>query len=324
MRLRCYLGRKVHLIWVGRILAGLYDQPDANVSLDIVDWVGGDHSVAVDMDGTKIAFEMNDQTYIWDEGLLDWCDIYVKRSIDPLWKGLHQEKVIPFGIYLRTRSRRSALSVVAALARAYPAGARQSPRDLYNYLVSPVWQDYEYSPSMPVEETILYQTRVWEPSEAPDDEIINTERVDVLRALKREFKDRCVGGLVATKYAQEHFPELITSTPTRQPQYVRWAKRPAIGIYSRGLFGAIAIKMAEFLAASKCIVSDPIRNVLPAPLDHILEYRSPEECVAHCATLLSDPGARAAQREASWEYYNTYVQTPNSIRRILDIARDWK
>ena len=324
MRIRCFLSRKVHLIWVGRTLAGLFSQPDSHATLEFADWLEGEHSIAVEVDGTRLGIEMNDQTYEWDPGLLDWCDVYAKRNIDPAWKGLHHEKVIPYGIHLAAHSRRSAAAVVGAIVAGYPRGIRVKPVDIYRYLVTPHWRDFEIHPSLPVDETILYQTRVWEPSEAPGDEIINTERLDLLRALKREFGPRLVGGLVPSEYARTHFPELTTAMPTRQPQYVAWAKRPAIAIYTRGLFGAIAIKMSEFLAGSKCIVSDPIRNVLTAPLDHVLVYRTPDECVAHCARLLGDPKLREAQREASWEYYKAYIQTPTAIGRILDIARQWK
>ncbi len=146
----------------------------------------------------------------------------------------------------------------------------------------------------------------------------------MLRALREEFGHRLVGGVVPNDYARVNYPDLISRIPSRHRQYISSAKRPAIAIYSRGLFGSIAFKMPEYLAASKCIVSDPIRNLLPAPLTHVLQYSSVDECVARCQEALSDRELMRYQRECSWSYYNKHVRCPTAIRRLLDIAKRWK
>jgi hypothetical protein len=79
--------------------------------------------------------------------------------------------------------------------------------------------------------------------------------------------------------------------------------------------------MAEYLAASKCIVSEPIDNELPAPLDHISVYRSESECMEACDRLLSDPSLAAFHRLQSWNYYETYVMPRAHIANLLVRAR---
>jgi len=172
-----------------------------------------------------------------------------------------------------------------------------------------------------VDNTILFQTRVWEPHDAPGDEVINEERIALLRALKREFGSRVIGGVVPTPFALKTCPEFITHQPCRQPQYIRWAKRPLIGIYSRGLYRSVAAKMAEYLAASKCIVSDPIDNQLSAPLDHISVYRSESECLEACDHLLSDASLAQFQRQQSWKYYEAHVAPRAHMASLLARAR---
>jgi hypothetical protein len=324
MRVRCYVGRSVQLSYLGHSLAGLFDQPDCSVTLEIVDWVGDAQCIAIDVDGTRLVIEVYDQTDLWNLELLDWCDVYAKRNIDPLRAGPMAHKVIPYGMNLASHSKRSVLAVLAAMAAAFPSGFRPRLSAIYCYVVTPHWMDFEHDPSMPVEDEILYQTRVWDPVDSAEDTSINDERIALLRALRAEFKHRLVGGVVPNDYARRKYPDLITRIPSRHRQYISSAKRPAIAIYSRGLFGSIAFKMPEYLAASKCIVSDPITNLLPSPLSHVLQYSSAEECVARCQAALSSRDLIRYQRERSWSYYKEHVRCPTAIRRILDIAKQWK
>jgi hypothetical protein len=286
--------------------------------------VGDAQCIAIDVDGTRLVIEVYDQTDLWNLELLDWCDVYAKRNIDPLRAGPMAHKVIPYGMNLASHSKRSVLAVLAAMAAAFPSGFRPRLSAIYCYVVTPHWMDFEHDPSMPVEDEILYQTRVWDPVDSAEDTSINDERIALLRALRAEFKHRLVGGVVPNDYARRKYPDLITRIPSRHRQYISSAKRPAIAIYSRGLFGSIAFKMPEYLAASKCIVSDPITNLLPSPLSHVLQYSSAEECVARCQAALSSRDLIRYQRERSWSYYKEHVRCPTAIRRILDIAKQWK
>ena len=322
MRVRCFVGKSIQLSFLGASLAGMFGQPDCEVTLQFVDWIDDPQSIAIDIDGTRLVIEVHDQCDKWCLPLLEWCDVYAKRDIDPEVTTPLQHKIVPFGMNVACHSRRSAFAVLQAIAAAIPSGYRPRLMDLYRYLVSPHWQDLEQSPIQPVRNNILFQTRVWEPSGAPNDEIINEERVALLRALKAEFKHRLVGGLVPTPYALTHYPDLVTTSPTRQPQFIHWAKQHAIAIYSRGLFGSIAFKMVEFLASSKCIVSEPIRYTLPAPLVHLAEFTSPETCIAQCQDLLSNPAPLVAQRrESSWDYYNQHIRVPTAMRHLIEIVR---
>jgi len=321
MRIRCYIGKSAQLNICGFSLAGLFSQPDCKTSLQFADWIDDSQCIAVDIDGARLVIDVHDQCDQWNPALLDWCHVYAKRNIDPAIPAPRQDKIVPFGLNVPSHSKRSALAALAAIAAILPSGFRPKQRELYVYLVTPHWKDLEHRPDQPVDQTILYQTRLWESDEAPNDEVINDERVALLRALRAEFKHRFAGGLVSTSYSRAHHPELITQMPTRQPQYIRWAKKPAIAVYSRGLFGSMAFKMAEYLAASKCIVTDPIRYTLQAPITHVAEYTSPEECIVQCQNLLSNPELVQHRRQESWLYYNKYVRTPTAIRHLIDIAR---
>src|SRR5262249_58445195 len=60
------------------------------------------------------------------------------------------------------------------------------------------------------------------------------------------------------------------------------------------------------LAASRCIVAEPVRNALPRPLlpgEHLLEFHTAEECVARCGDVLASAGLQRRLRDAAWEYW---------------------
>ena len=304
--IECYIAENIDLFLLGQTLAGLYEQPQA-VKLRRAKWITNPISLALEVDGLKIAIELSDHSNLWEIPLLEWCDVYAKRNIDARHVTPLQHKIIPFGLMMASHSRRSMAAALAAIAGTLPRAPKTRLKAVYRYLATPHWKLFEHTPDQPVDNTILFQTRVWEPQESPGDEGINEQRVSLLRALKREFGSRVVGGIVPTPLAHKTYPDLITNMPCRQPQYIRWAKRPLIGIYFRGLFGAIAIKMAEYLAGSKCIVSEPIGNELIAPLDHISIYRSNEDCLEACERLLGNPSLAEFQRMESWKYYQAHV-----------------
>src|SRR5439155_9045955 len=113
---------------------------------------------------------------------------------------------------------------------------------------------YELPPEAPVTSGIFFQTRLWQPDSTSDDaEQINLERVTLVRALREAFGTAFIGGMIPTEYAARCFPDTLTTHPTDRWSYIDLNKRSLIGIYARGLHGSIAFKMAEYLAASKCI-----------------------------------------------------------------------
>ncbi|MGD0730458.1 MAG: hypothetical protein ABR956_04285 [Terracidiphilus sp.] len=319
--IECFFAENVDLFLLGYTFAGLYEQHHETVKLRRADWIRHPLSAALDLGGLRVGIEVSDHSDYWDFSLLEWCDVYVKRSINSSRSVPLQHKIIPFGLNMGCHSRHSALAVLAAIAGTLPKASKARLREVYRYLVTPHWKSFEYRPEQPTENTILFQTRLWGAQGAPGDEVIDEQRVSLLRALRREFGRRVVGGLVPTPFAQKTYPDLITNQACRQPQYIRWAKKPLIGIYSRGLYDSIAFKMAEYMAASKCIVSEPIANELPVRLDHLSICRSNDECVAACERLLADKSLAAFSRQKSWDYYEAQVMPQAHMAGLLKRAR---
>jgi hypothetical protein len=309
------------LFHAAHAITGLW-QMDRDFTIARVPWITSSLALQVKVDGIRVGLELSDHSNVFANELLERCDIYFKRSyygpdlinVSPSLR----RKVVPFGLNYACCSKRSMIKMLRAIGvRTIPVGS------IYRAMVMPTWKAFEYGAAEQCDETILFQARLWAPEEAPGDSEVNIRRVALLRALRREFGERVVGGLVPTPYACEAYPDLLTNLPCRQPAYIRAAKQPLVGIYFRGLFDSIAFKLGEYLAASKCIVSEPIRNRLPVPMEngrHMLVFTSNEQCLSECERLLSSPRLAQELRRTASEYYRTEVMPETHMRNIIKRA----
>jgi hypothetical protein len=291
-------------------------------------------------DNCLLAVDLLDRSDSFEMGALENCNIYLKRSYyEPDLSVLPfnlKSKVLPFGLNYACRSPDSIRRIVAMLVpgvlRRFDSLFRQRIKDtrksadiLWQFLSSPNPRAFECSPQESTEPTIVFQTRVWSPTEISENaDEINGERLALVRALRRAFGSRFQGGLVPTAYAKEHYPEELSTHSPRHSQYAKWAKKHLIGINTRGLHHSIAFKLAEYLASSKCIVSCPLRNQLPVPLiegQHYLSFRTPEECVDHCTSLLDNTQLAFQLRTEAWEYYRHEVEPAAHMRNSLTRSR---
>jgi hypothetical protein len=273
-----------------------------------------------------LAFDLRDQSYFICLEALERADVYFKRSYyEPHLESLpqaHRAKILPFGLNCAQKTS-AAGTLVARMLLRNPACIRRLRGTLKAYLRLADAEAMERPPSVKAEQVIYFQTRVWEPEEVPGDDSreINESRVAIVRSLRREFGARFKGGLVPTAFARAHYPDAISAEPHVRSQHIQASKAASIGIYSRGLHHSLAFKLAEYLAACKCIVAEPLRNGLPAPLvegRNYLEFTTVDGCLALCDRLLADPAAAEEMRAANWEYYVRHVRFDRRIPAWLD------
>jgi hypothetical protein len=350
----CYLSHEQNLYHASHLytgLCGLMEQGRARVKFVVpraAEKIYASDSLTVclrvrcldDRRDYLLAIDLRDRSDVLTLPLVDDCDVYLKRSYyepdlsdvpDPL-----RRKIIPFGLNYGCRSASSTSRILSALIPNLAASLLRSPKKvlgqlnprrsiLYQYMTTALEADFEQRPEAEVEASVLFQTRVYEPNEIyPDDPVeVNEGRVRLVRALKKAFVEKFRGGLVPTSYAREHYPDAVSEQPTRQSQFIAWGKRSLVGVYTRGLYHSLAFKLPEYLAAAKCIVSEPLRNNLPQPLvagEHYLEFRTPEECVERCARLLEDARLAASLRRQAWDYYQREVKSAAHLDGVLSRA----
>lgn len=281
----------------------------------------------------RVVFDMLDRSTEWDLPGLEAADLYFKRSFHgPDVARLGPERasrVQPFGMNFLCRSAGSTRWVLRhavlpelwslpGLGRSGLAGRWVEYRSFFG---SPAVEAFEVPPESPAAQRIAFQTRVWTAGElGPESQALNEERVATVRALRREFGARFTGGLVPTPMARERWPAEVSPAPTRRRDHIRWVQGALVAVYTRGLHHSTAFKLPEYLAASRCVVAEPVRNVLPRPLvpgEHLLEFRSPEECVARCDALLASRELQGRLRRAAWAYWQEEGRPEVRVERCL-------
>lgn len=274
----------------------------------------------------RIAIDLHDSSKRFSDRSWRECDVYAKRSYFardvPVEYGA---KVVPFGLNYACRTFAGATALVGLFVRHPATVAGMRP---WIYARLPRAAQFECDPQQEVEPTILFQTRVWERHEiGPGDDIniVNGRRVALVLALRRAFGRRFKGGLIPTPLAKREYPEAITTEPSGSGRYLRNVGHALVTISTRGLHNSTPFKMLEYLAASKCIVTEPMQNAPAVPLTqgvNYLTFEEVQECLSRCDALLSNVKVATDMRHANWEHYQRYLRFDRRILLLANQARD--
>lgn len=273
----------------------------------------------------RIAIDLADQSRLFHEPDLIWANCYFKRSFRPSAASALDPplaaKLQPFGLNNPAIGRATAAKLLTARAKS-GRSAGELARDARQLLALPPPQAFESPPEEPAGLSVFFQTRVW-PCEDPEVVAINEQRAALVRGLRAHFGRRFRGGIIPDDFAQAHYGDVLTPLPVSMRAYPRVMKRSLVAVYSRGLHDSTAFKMSEYLAASRCILAEPPHGALPEPLEegtHFLGFDDPDECVARCDRLLSEPSAAAEMRRHNWRYYRASVEPAAHLLKTLERA----
>ncbi len=285
-----------------------------------------------------VVFDMHDRSDKFIYPRLEQCDVYFKRSyyqpdINRLDVSL-RSKVLPFGLCFPCRASHEKATFRRIIGNFV---ARSIPRigSLPSIVVDTLYLAREHyrgpiasstfsAKPLKKDRKVIFQTQVYAPDETSDDAYsINGFRVDVIRELKKKFRDRFHGGLLPSKFARVNYPDCIATLSTKRHEYISMLKASAIGVYTRGLHHSTAWKLPEYLATGMCVVAEPPRNELPRPLTpgkHYLPFSTAEECVSACEQLLEDEKLIENMCQANWEYYQHEVDPAKRVMACIRIA----
>ena len=293
-----------------------------------------------------ICFDPKDQSDAWQTKALEECDVYYKRSIhQPDTERLakpRQLKVRPINPMFATwcsgaGSWNLRLFAEFVMRAGRQIAARRSPREavgsmlenlrIFSFLST--LNNYEDTPAGKKRKQVLFQTRLWDPSEEEGDwvEECNRHRVEMVRVLRRRLGTRCVGGLIRTRYTEINYPELLSNltltAKSKRPEFIRLCRQFLVRVNIKALFDAVPFSLGETLAANNCLVSENIRNSFATPLvegEHYAGFTTPDECADRCLELLDSDGKAARLREAAYAYYRRAVRPKEVMRTLLEQA----
>ena len=177
---------------------------------------------------------------------------------------------------------------------------------------------------------ILFLTRLWDPEEPavqqyPDLQAewrqVNADRIELLHRLQSAFPAQFTGGVSDNTCARRQCPELIVPDMlTGKRAYLHRMQHTEICVASTGLHGSTGWKLAEYVAAGRAIVTEPLRYTLPGGFEEGKNYKtytSPAQCEEQLRQLLADPAAILAMAQHNADYYQMWLRPEQQVRQAL-------
>ena len=141
--------------------------------------------------------------------------------------------------------------------------------------------------------------------------------------LRKHLGSRFKGGLTPSPLARDRYSDCITPVSAKQADYIEQIHQAQIGVVSGGLHGSVPWKLAEYLAASRCIVSEPLGAELPQPFrtgTNAVWFNDPDECLDQVERILSNPRDAREMQRANQKYYRDFVRPGALLLNTLRVA----
>lgn len=303
----------------------------------------------------KICFDMRDGSRHLATDAITKADIYFKRSYDGgilsrVEKNL-RAKVFPYGLYFPCRSKNE--SITLTLKRLY---LHHKTNQLFSnspyhsikntlghpiklfldnrftnssaFKLYPIYTSFEVGSKEPAQHAVLFLTQVWDCNDVPlaiaaKRRDLNEMRVETIRALRSKFKESFIGGLRRTPFAEKHYPDCISTWDTDKANFIKILKRCLIAVTTTGLHESVGAKLAEYIVASRCVVTEPLKQTLPTPLkeeENILTFNDPDTCVKACERILDSAGLANEMRKNNEAYYKNELKPSVLMYKHLQTA----
>ena len=257
------------------------------------------------------------------------CDYYFKRSYTP--------KLLPY-VNNRFVYRSLGLNYGLDYIGNYP---RPLIRKIKNWIIERKFverfsykkifrlEDLECEPYPSKEHHILFLARLWNPDDVSwnrewyeERPKMNEMRMGIVRELRKMFGDRFVGGIQRDAYSEKVCPDLmVPEQMTRRDNFLKEVRKSDICIATTGLFDSIGWKFAEYMAASRAIISEPLRYELPGDCvagKNYLSFTTVEQCIEAVERLISNDDMLKTMMHSNREYYMNYVRSDKMILNTLN------
>ena len=301
--------------------------------------------VEVRTEGKRIAFDMGDRSMLNHQSgilYLEGVDMYFERSHDPdLVNTLPlnlRHKVRPFGFnYYTTFPGNPAENSPKTVAEKLKYATRVISGYQRCMHVDAFEKKAEYKES---NLNIIFMARLWDPHEIVLDKnlprevleyrkymieernIINRDRIEIIRTLKQEFPDAFTGGIQDSAYAATQCPDIILPRSlTRKRVYIRAMQNADICIGSTGLHRSIGWKTGEYVASSRAIIAERLQYVVPGGFEegkNYIPFDNAQECIDAVHRLSNDPEAVYQMKLANELYYSQYLRPEQQIINAMN------
>jgi len=190
------------------------------------------------------------------------------------------------------------------------------------------------------EPRVLFMARAWDPDgEVPGSALpleqkqqrasLNEMRARGIQLLRKELGSYFYGGFDHSEYAMRNFRSLLldNSAISSKKHYISLLHQHPICIATTGLHGSIGWKMGEYVAFSKCIVSEKLNYMVPGNFvkdRNFFEFCDPELCLQKVMELVENKSARMEMMANNWRYYTASLRPDRLVANTLLIANDMR
>jgi len=287
-----------------------------------------------------VCYDTHDWNWI-DEEVLRETDFYFKRSYDAGYlSGLKEkEKVFPLGLNYSVSSPGTDLFKLERAAfyngkdriKTIVKGLRID-KFLRRGAGDPTRLDnLESYPNFTAEAKILFMARAWNPQGLPDKQqketvqALNENRAASIRILRKEFGESFFGGLAHDDYSSSNFKDCLLpgENLSNKGKYLGILKNFPICVATSGLNKSNGWKLAEYVAFSKAIITEPLHFQVTgdfAKEANYLQFTTPEELVEGATRLFEDKHRRFEMMMNNYRYYQSFVRPDALVLNTLAVV----
>lgn len=285
-----------------------------------------------------------DDTYKIHKELYDWCDVYgcVNANLVQTPE-TYYKKMVPLCPSFGIRCWNTAEAIYHALSN-LPKDVSSIRKHLGRHkrlLQRPQYAQYLSSPEKPdcfssnknrsnsadnmYDNYIFYLSTLWYNDEwNKNNEGVNLRRARFIRACKTLDTVHFEGGLVSQgrkRSSEELFSDCL-SKGVSMKEWMEKTKRSVLVFNTPAFWDCHGWKLGEYLAMGKCIVSTPLSNDLPAPLEHgknIHFVENDQEAMREAVDyIMNHPDYRKKLEQGAKDYWEQYG-TPEASLRLLGL-----
>lgn len=288
-----------------------------------------DHYMAMvvkqDHTTTRLVIDFRDKLTI-NKRAWEWCDLYGKMNLNSgKTEKKYLEKAVSIGPMVAPRIWslvKTAWRLPLNYLRCWKhitVGPRYYASGYKTQYRRPELNDFKPEPSE--DHYIFFDSSLWTESGSKSTNHWRASFIRTCKSMDVEFE----GGLFAYRQHPEieKFRDVLLEKMVSLGEYISQIKRSALVFNTPSLHGGHGWKLGEFLAMGKAIVSTPLLNDMPVPLEHgknIHFIKSEEEIRGAIEMILGDPVYRRKLEKGASEYYLTYLEPEVLIRRLLSIC----
>lgn len=285
----------------------------------------------IELNGLNVFFDLSDNSRIYNS-IYEQSDFYVKRML--LNSDFeNKKKLIPYGlyypVYFRNRNLKYLFLKDTSLLK-YSLKYWSVFSQVLNIKDCIAVNELSRMESEPTSsKQVVFRARLWNPEnndtqwKKEERVILNDQRTEINRLLKKEFDSNFTGGILKDSYSEKFCPDLLLPEDEyHRKEYLNILKMASIGVVNQGLEDSIGAKMGEYVANSIAIVTTSIQKfkLLGAfkEGEHFLTYTNPLECLEQTKKLVEDSNLRTKIQMNNTVYYKEYLHPGNKVNRILD------